>query len=49
MRILHVDSGRTMRGGQWQVLRLMRGLARADVESHAAGAAPVAFVLASGV
>ena len=27
MRILHVDSGREMRGGQWQVLYLLRGLA----------------------
>jgi len=26
MRILHLDSGRQMRGGQWQVLLLMRGL-----------------------
>src|SRR5436190_2168374 len=26
MRVLHLDSGREMRGGQWQVLRLMRGL-----------------------
>lgn len=26
MRILHVDSGREMRGGQWQVLYLLRGL-----------------------
>lgn len=28
MRILHVDTGREMRGGQWQVLLLMRALAR---------------------
>lgn len=27
MRILHVDTGLEMRGGQWQVLRLMEGLA----------------------
>ncbi|MBM3813611.1 MAG: glycosyltransferase family 4 protein [Acidimicrobiia bacterium] len=26
MRILHVDMGREMRGGQWQVLHLLRGL-----------------------
>jgi hypothetical protein len=26
MRILHVDSGREMRGGQWQVFYLMRGV-----------------------
>ena len=33
MRVLHLDSGREMRGGQWQVLRLMEGLAAAGVES----------------
>jgi L-malate glycosyltransferase len=33
MRILHLDAGREMRGGQWQVLRLMLGLAAAGVES----------------
>lgn len=27
MRVLHVDTGRAMRGGQWQVLRLVEGLA----------------------
>jgi glycosyltransferase involved in cell wall biosynthesis len=32
MRILHVDSGREMRGGQWQVLRLLRGLAAKGME-----------------
>lgn len=31
MRILHVDTGREMRGGQWQVIELVRGLiARGD-------------------
>jgi hypothetical protein len=25
MRVLHIDTGRTMRGGQWQVLHLCRG------------------------
>jgi hypothetical protein len=29
MRILHVDTGRQMRGGQWQVLYLCEGLVRA--------------------
>ena len=29
MRILHLDSGREMRGGQWQALRLHRGLLEA--------------------
>ncbi|MBZ5620367.1 MAG: glycosyltransferase family 4 protein [Acidobacteriia bacterium] len=33
MRILHLDAGREMRGGQWQVLRLIDGLAAAGVES----------------
>ncbi|MGH9720850.1 MAG: glycosyltransferase family 4 protein [Bryobacteraceae bacterium] len=28
MRILHLDSGREMRGGQWQALRLVEGLLR---------------------
>jgi glycosyltransferase involved in cell wall biosynthesis len=29
MRLLHLDSGMAMRGGQWQVLRLAEGLAQA--------------------
>jgi glycosyltransferase involved in cell wall biosynthesis len=29
MRILHLDSGKTMRGGQWQSLRLAEGLVQA--------------------
>ena len=33
MRILHLDAGREMRGGQWQVLRLVEGLAAKGVES----------------
>ena len=33
MRILHLDSGRQLRGGQWQVLRLLAGLSAAGVES----------------
>src|SRR6516225_187367 len=33
MRILHLDAGREMRGGQWQVLRLIEGLAATGVES----------------
>jgi hypothetical protein len=32
MRVLQLDSGREMRGGQWQVLRLMEGLRREGVE-----------------
>ncbi len=33
MRILHLDSGREMRGGQWQVVRLLEGLTQAGIES----------------
>jgi len=33
MRILHLDTGREMRGGQWQALRLHRGLAEAGHQS----------------
>lgn len=33
MRILHLDSGREMRGGQWQVLRLHRALLALGYES----------------
>jgi hypothetical protein len=33
MRILHLDHGREMRGGQWQVLRLHRGLIEAGQHS----------------
>lgn len=32
MRVLHLDAGKTMRGGQWQVLRLIDGLLSAGVE-----------------
>jgi len=39
MRILHLDAGREMRGGQWQVLRLVAGLAAAGVESTLAARA----------
>jgi glycosyltransferase involved in cell wall biosynthesis len=42
MRILHLDSGRTMGGGQWQVLRLIEGLAAAGVESTLLARAPLA-------
>ena len=33
MRVLHLDAGREMRGGQWQVLRLIQGLASEGFES----------------
>lgn len=34
MRVLHVDTGREMRGGQWQALHLMRGLREQGVETR---------------
>ena len=42
-RILHLDSGREMRGGQWQALRLIDGLRRqgADCTLLAPGGAPL--------
>jgi hypothetical protein len=33
MRVLHLDMGKTMRGGQWQALRLIQGLAAVGAES----------------
>ncbi len=33
MRVLHLDAGKEMRGGQWQALRLIEGLAAEGVES----------------
>ena len=42
-RILHLDSGREMRGGQWQALRLIEGLRRqgADCTLLAPSGAPL--------
>ena len=37
MRILHLDSSHEMRGGQWQVLRLMEGLRRANPAAQFVG------------
>jgi hypothetical protein len=34
MRILHIDTGRDMRGGQWQVLHLLQGLAERSITSR---------------
>jgi glycosyltransferase involved in cell wall biosynthesis len=39
MRILQIDAGREMRGGQWQVLRLMEGLRAAGAETWLAARA----------
>jgi hypothetical protein len=33
MRVLHIDTGREMRGGQWQALRLVEGLVEAGHEA----------------
>src|SRR5262245_26513615 len=33
MRVLHLDSGKEMRGGQWQVLHLLEGLAVSGIET----------------
>jgi glycosyltransferase involved in cell wall biosynthesis len=43
MRVLHLDAGRDMRGGQWQALRLIEGLAAEGVESTllACGGSPL--------
>jgi hypothetical protein len=43
MRILHLDAGREMRGGQWQVLYLLRGLRQRghDVRLLARGSGPL--------
>ncbi len=34
MRVLHMDTGREMRGGQWQVLHLLQGLAERSIPSR---------------
>jgi glycosyltransferase involved in cell wall biosynthesis len=34
MRILHIDTGREMRGGQWQALHLIAGLAERGISSR---------------
>lgn len=34
MRVLHIDTGRSMRGGQWQVLHLLQGLAEQGMVSR---------------
>src|ERR1700758_1933410 len=40
MKILHLDSGREMRGGQWQALRLHAGLLRAPDHAPVLAGAP---------
>ena len=34
MRVLHLDSGTEMRGGQWQVLSLLKGLGAGNVLAY---------------
>jgi hypothetical protein len=34
MRILHIDTGREMRGGQWQVLHLLQGLSERGIAAR---------------
>ena len=41
MRILHIDTGREMRGGQWQVLQLVRGLHKRGIDSHLQARGPL--------
>lgn len=48
MRILHIDTGRDMRGGQWQVLRLLVGLRNRGHDSllMASSGSPLALAAA---
>src|SRR5262245_59078022 len=48
MRILHLDTGREMRGGQWQVMRLIDGLAAAGIESTLLARAGAPLFAAAG-
>ena len=41
MRILHIDTGREMRGGQWQVLYLLRGLSKRNIASRLLARGPL--------
>ncbi|MEZ5352064.1 MAG: glycosyltransferase family 4 protein [Bryobacteraceae bacterium] len=41
MRVLHFDTGRQMRGGQWQVLLLMRGLRARGIDNVLLGRGPL--------
>jgi glycosyltransferase involved in cell wall biosynthesis len=51
MRILHIDTGREMRGGQWQVLRLIEGLRAEGVETLlvARAGSPLAGIVGEAV
>lgn len=41
MRVLHIDTGRQMRGGQWQVLALARGLRERGIEQRLLARGPL--------
>ncbi len=41
IRSLHIDTGREMRGGQWQVLQLVRGLAKRNVAARLLARGPL--------
>src|SRR5687767_14215817 len=49
MRILHLDSGKEMRGGQWQVLSLLKGLGAGSVLLTPAGGPMMAAAQACGI
>jgi glycosyltransferase involved in cell wall biosynthesis len=49
MRVLHLDSGKEMRGGQWQVLSLLKGLGAGNVLLTPAGGPLMAAAQACGV
>ena len=48
MRVLHIDTGREMRGGQWQVLLLLVGRAGGGARSVAASQRAAAAGMAAG-
>jgi glycosyltransferase involved in cell wall biosynthesis len=49
MRVLHLDSGKEMRGGQWQVLSLLKGLACGNTLLTPAGGPLMAEATARGI
>lgn len=49
MRVLHVDSGHEMRGGQWQVLRLLQGLGAGNTLLAPAGSPLLRAAEAAGI
>lgn len=49
MRVLHLDSGKEMRGGQWQVLSLLKGLGAGNVLLTPGGGPLMAAAQACGL